>query len=202
MAHFKTDVENLRQAKADAKQLEIFHRWSQAHPEFDYQAAHALLKDYYHGEEWTFENLQESAERLVAKGVISKLPPKTKEEIVDAEMEQREALVNFVISNRQMSPQTAREERKRLMSPRLTSIETVRTIAENVKNRRRLEALPPADLKSLAAGQRATQPELPENISREQILHLLDAAQLKHIIARYGADAVTRRVNEGREKDE
>ena len=150
--NYRDDVKKLKMARHDAEQLKIFHEWSEAHPEFQYEAAHSILKEYYHGEPWTFENLSESAERLEENGAISRLRPKTEEQLAADEMEERKELVDFILENRQMLPETKRGEKIRFMNPRLTSIETLRQIKSNIEVKRRLATLTPEELKAEVRG--------------------------------------------------
>ncbi len=187
---FKSDVENLRQARADAKQLEIFHQWSQAHPEFAYEAAHKLLQDYYHGDEWTLADLQESAERLVAKGVITPMSPPTHEDILQAEQEERLTLTNFIIANRQMQPETAKSERARFMNSSQTNIETLRQVKANIEQKRQLSALPKEQLQEIARGPQGQQYKPVPACYRTKVM-LLDLAshniqEFKQLIQRCG----------------
>ncbi len=145
--NYRDDVQKLKEAKFDAEQEMIFAEWLQAHPEFHYDAACALLKNYYNGEPWTLENLSESAERLVATGVIESLPAKTNDDILADESEERTELVQWIFENRKYQKESVLPERARLSNAHATSIATLRQIKENIEEKRRLTALTNEQLK-------------------------------------------------------
>lgn len=196
--NYRDDLDKLKLAKRDASQLTIFHEWSQAHPEFNYQAAHSILKSYYNGEPWTLENLQASAERLAASGAIHPLDndriqsdaASAREDAQEAEARERQELVNFIIANRQMQPQTAQEERKRLMSPVLTAIETVRNIAANVKAKREMQNKSVPELRTIAKGEPQSQwkpiPQIYRNKSMLISLANENISEFRRLVARCG----------------
>ncbi len=68
-----------------------------------------------------------------------------------SEYVERQKLVNYIIANRTMSPETEKHERARLLSD-LTHISTVRTIADNIRRKRELAALSTDQLKAVARG--------------------------------------------------
>jgi nicotinamide mononucleotide adenylyltransferase len=65
---------------------------------------------------------------------------------------ERQTLVRYILSNRTMSPETEKHERARLLNEKLTSLDTVREIAGNVRRKKELSKLPVQELKTLARG--------------------------------------------------
>jgi hypothetical protein len=151
MNNYLDDKQKLKQARHDAAQLTIFHLWIQENPQWDYQAAREMIQIYYDGEDWTAENLTESAERLAAKGTIKPLHPKTEDDVLAEEAEERAALTAWIMSNRTFaSPESRRTEQARLSNATLTGIHTLRQIKQNVETKRRLAALSAEELKKQA----------------------------------------------------
>jgi hypothetical protein len=202
--NYQTEVEKRKLAKQDANQAILFAEFMRENPGLDYEAARRILRKAFEdtGELWTLETLRDCSDIYVKNGTLSVRPAPSHEDILGAEQEERESLTAWILANRNYQPESVAPERARFLSPVQTHIQTLRDIKSNILKKRELQALPQAELKSLAAGERPGAPELPANISRAQILHMLDADQIKHLIARYGADAVTKRVNEGRGQDE
>jgi hypothetical protein len=145
----RDDLTQLREARHDAAQLVIFHNWVKEHPEFDYTAAKNCIQEYYHGEDWGSENLTESAERLVEKGIIKplRLQAKTTADVLEEEAEERKELVDFILSNRKYTAEGRRAEKARFLNAKVTHIGTLRQIKENILEARRLSALDLQELK-------------------------------------------------------
>jgi hypothetical protein len=149
MLYRRDDLTQLREARHDAAQLIIFDNWVKEHPEFDYTAAKNCIQEYYHGEDWTLENLTESAERLVEKGIIKplRLQAKTTADVLEEENDERKELVDFILTHRKYTPEGRRAEKARFLNAKVTHIGTLRQIKENILEARRLSALDRSELK-------------------------------------------------------
>jgi hypothetical protein len=152
----------------------------------------SLLRQFL-GDNITAQSLQDAYEHTSVGNRLAHIRPD----------EERENLVEFIISHRKMQERTAQEERKRLMDPLLTDISTIRVIADRVRNRRELEAKSVDELKEMVKPEPYSTPtDLPSHISAAQILHMWDAVQMRHMMAKYGSAAITKRVNEGKREDQ
>ena len=140
--NYRDDIAKMRLAKHDAAQMTIFHNWIKEHPEFDYTSAKNFIQSYYNGDDWTFENLSESAQRLVEKGIIKplRLSVKTRADFLEDENEERKELVDYILSNRTYTPEARRSERVRFMNAKTVNIKTLREIKQNILEARRLSA--------------------------------------------------------------
>jgi hypothetical protein len=76
------------------------------------------------------------------------------------------------------------------------SIEQLREKLKGLELKQEMKSKTPEELRAIVRSRDATLPELPSEISGFQIRNMLDASQLRHLIKKYGADAVTRRANE------
>jgi hypothetical protein len=107
---------------------------------------------------------------------------------------EREQLVDYIISARKMQPQTAVEERKRLMDPLLTDIETVRVVYDRVKNRRELESKSIEELREIVKPEPVSQwkpiPHIYQNRSMLLDLASRDVKGFRELMRRSGSDAI------------
>src|ERR1700733_6362408 len=103
---FKEDKIAEKEAKHRADQAEIFYNWLVSHKEWNYTAAINLIKSYYNGGDWSANDLTESANILVEKGVIAPLSDdrvesdaaKAKQEAEEAETKLRAELVEYILT--------------------------------------------------------------------------------------------------------
>src|ERR1700733_11792393 len=115
---FKEDKIAEKEAKHRADQAEIFYNWLVSHKERNYTAAINLIKSYYNGDDWSANDLTESANILVEKGVIAPLSDdrvesdavRAKQEAEEAEAQERIELIDFICKNRHMQPETEKSE--------------------------------------------------------------------------------------------
>jgi hypothetical protein len=197
MNNYLDDKAKLKQAKHDAAQLTIFHNWIQEpqNQQWDYQAAHEMIKNYLDGTDMTSENLTWSAEQLAAEGVIKPREDyQIKEDAEAQDIALRGQLIRFIMDNRKMSDDTRRSEFARLSS-KLTTTETLQTIADNIKRARLSEQ----ELKKQAdeefKAQQAAhgirpgrwQP-VPEIMRHKEMLKAASAEELRSLAARCGWD--------------
>jgi hypothetical protein len=204
MSNYRDDKDKLKQARHDAAQLTIFHNWIQENPQWDYTAAHEMIKNYYDGESWTAENLTASAERLAAKGAIKPLRAKTEADIIEEEAEERQDLVNFILANRNYSKESKDSERRRFMKTfangaPVVDITTLRTFKNNILEKRRLTAMTTEEQKTearenIARAQAAQgmrqgrwQP-VPLIMRHKEMLKAASAEELRSLAARCGWD--------------
>lgn len=202
MSNYRDDKDKLKQAKHDAAQLTIFHNWITEHPEFDFLAARQIIQNYYNGEDWSFDNLTESVQRLVEKGVIKpRKDYQIEEDAESAEIKLREQLVQFIMDNRKMSDDTRRGEFARLSSKHTTT-ETLQTIVDNIKRARlsEQELKKQADeefkAQQAAHGIRSTR-WLPVPLiyqTRSMLLSLAseNTAEFRRLVQRSGDDAINK----------
>jgi hypothetical protein len=209
MSNLQDDRAASEALKERVQQAEVVYNWRVKHPEYSYDAAISLLKQYHHGEEMTESSLDESAERLVANGTITPLTQdrmesdaaRAKRESEESDAQERIELTDFICKARVMQPETEKSERKRFLSPKATDITTLRQIKQNIVAKRELQAKSVEELKTLVRPEPHSIPtDLPSHISAAQILHMWDADQMRHMMARYGSAAITKRVNEGKKE--
>jgi hypothetical protein len=130
-----------------AKQEQIFNDWLAVNPKYNNMANVVMLKRYYNGDDWSYEDLDQSAALLAAKDVITPLVPKTSEEIAEQEWEERVELVNFILETGKYQPESIKPERDRLLKL-TTSIETLRQMKANLDTQHRLSSLSKDQLKA------------------------------------------------------
>lgn len=149
MSTFKEDKIATRELEREESQAEIFYDWLHT-PEgrpFAYTAAIGIIKNYYAGDDWDFKDLTESANLLVEQGKIGRLTQdrmesdymRAKRESEEAETKLRAELVEYILTNRKMSAETREAESIRLKSKH-TTLQTLQTIADNVKKARLSES--------------------------------------------------------------
>jgi hypothetical protein len=167
---YKTEIEKQQQDIAAAtshadEAAAFFEFYSKNRPEglISCEANTKLLRDWMGDIKITAQSLQDAYENT---SVNQQLAHQRSEGL------ERRDLVNFIIENRKMQPETEKAERERLMNPRLTAIETVRMIADRVKNRREMETKSVDELREIVkAGQPQTGfQEVPEQYRTKSAL--------------------------------
>ena len=139
------------------KQEQILKDWIAVNPQYANTANILAIKEYYHSEDWSYENLSESAALLAAKGVITRLKLKTSEDIAAEEWEERLELVEFILANGGYQPESAVSERARFLRRvngkngsdgfPVVNIDTLRQMKSNIETQRRLSPLTKDQLK-------------------------------------------------------
>jgi hypothetical protein len=145
-------TEEKKQQKQDAKEQAEKARVQQVFEEFFDQnrnivrcEANEKLLRLFFGEDTENISLQTLNDALAHTSVNQQLARQR-------ESVERENLVRYILGHRSMSPETATHERARLLNERLTHIDTVRTIADNIRRKRELAALSADELKVVARG--------------------------------------------------
>jgi hypothetical protein len=147
-------TEEKKQQKQDAKEQAEKARVAEAFRQFfdmnrdrgiiDCMANESILRAFF-GDETDNISLQTLNDAVQHTSVSQQLARQS-------EHVEREKLVRYILSNRTMSPDTEKHERARLLNEKLTHIDTVRTIADNIKRKRELAALSTDELKAVARG--------------------------------------------------
>jgi hypothetical protein len=76
------------------------------------------------------------------------------------------------------------------------SNEELRTWCAELETRYEMQQKSPEELRAVIRAAAPTAPELPAHINRFQLLTMLSASEIRHLIKKYGAAAITKRVNE------
>jgi hypothetical protein len=179
----KAAKDELQQENESARQAQVLYEFMRAHPEIiPCEANLHLLKAW-------FGNLPEDISKATLGESIQH--PKLRAQLAfQGEAQEREKLVDYIIENRQMSPDTSKHERARLLNQKLTTIETVRTIAENIQRKRELSQLPKKELQALARGpERQKFQEVPPLYQNRSMLYDLantDLDGFKSLLRRCG----------------
>src|ERR1700694_2670062 len=140
----------IRVRQEELRIIEVFYNFVKAHPEIvSCEANRAILRHYFAGSEKDISagTLEEALGHPALRARLAFQTP----------YKERLKLVDYIMSNRQMQPDTAKHERSRFMNEKLTAIETVRDVADNIKRKRELESKTVPELKSIVKGEPQSQ---------------------------------------------
>jgi hypothetical protein len=194
MAHFAEDrtafmeqqAEEEQQFEADA----AINSFLQYHAEeiVDCTATRQAISDYFNGDDVTLKALETSWTNHPAfREMLARHSP-------SEDRDKLEAGIKALLGGGG-SPGSVIEQTKKF---RFKNTEELRTWYKDLLSRKAARTATPEELRKQIRATDPTLPPLPSGISRDQILHMLSANEIRHLMKRYGAAAVTQRVNEER----
>ena len=211
MNTFEQDQQAAKVQRHLEKQEQIFQDWLAVHPEWNNMANIQALKTYYCSEDWSYDDLSESAALLAAKGVITRLKPKTSEDLAAEEWEERIELVDFILTNGKYQPESVESERARFLRRvngknssegfPVVSIDTLRQMKANIETQRRLAPLSKDELKkkvhdewvdqaAAKYGRPGMWKPLPEIMRSRSMLLAASPDEIRNLISKCGVDQI------------
>src|ERR1700694_1124212 len=170
----------IRVRQEELRIIEVFYNFVKAHPEIvSCEANRAILRHYFAG-----------SEKDISAGTLEEAlghPALRAQLAFQSEQREREKLTAFIMKSRSQnqSESAAEHDEARFLNPKATDITTLRQINENILAKRELQSKSVEELREIIKRPDGRPEDLPENISRNQILHMMDAAALRHLLARY-----------------
>jgi hypothetical protein len=172
-------------------QISLFYQRHQNDEQapLDCQANTAAIRAYLGTtEQVTEENLEGAFQHTTLFNRLAKTSP------ADSRAKVEQELLDLLEGS---SPGTAAHEK---MKFKYLSTDDLREKIADIKNARAARAKSPAVLRAEIQASKPTRPALPDHITREALLGLYDASQIRQLIDRYGAAAVTDRLNDRKSK--
>jgi hypothetical protein len=180
------DRQTVEQNQQEINDLHAISRFFERHEELvECDAAVSLIRRYMQGSEIDDENLEIS---YTHTELFQKLPRQT---ILQSRTAVEEKILTLLQGT---SPGTAAHEQAKFKYKETSEL---REQLAALEGKRDLQQKTPAELKALIQASKPTQEQdLPELISRAQILHMMSAAQIRFLVSKYSMAAVTKRLNE------
>jgi len=176
-----------RQASEDAAVQQFFRR--HANEIVDCTASWKAIHEYFNGDPTTLEALEVSWTNHPA--FRAALATHT----ADEDRNKLEAGIKALLAGGG-SPGSVIEQTKKF---RFKSTDELRVWLKDLLARKAARTATPEELRKQIRAADPTLPPLPSGISRDQLLHMLSADEIRHLMKRHGAAAVTQRVNEDRD---
>jgi hypothetical protein len=175
--------EEERQAREDAAIKQFFQRHADVIA--DCTASWRAVIDYFNGDPVTSEALESSWTNHPAfrQMLATHSPQEDRDKLEEG--------IKALLSGGH-SPQSVNEQCKKF---KYKNTEELRIWCKELQDRKDAREKSPDELRAVIRAAAPVAPELPAHINRFQILTMLSASELRHLIKRYGAKAVTDRAN-------
>jgi hypothetical protein len=176
-------TENDRQLSEDAAINDFFRRHADVIA--NCTASWRACIDYFNGDPVTLEALESSWENhpTFRQMLATHSPQEDRDKL--------EQGIKVLLSGGH-SPQSVNEQCRKF---KYKNTEELRLWCKDLQDRKDAREKSPDELRAVIRAAAPAAPELPAHINRFQILTMLSASELRHLIKRYGAKAVTDRAN-------
>jgi hypothetical protein len=177
-------AENQRQLDDDAAINEFFRLHADVIA--DCTASWRACIDYFNGDPVTLEALESSwVNHPAFRQMLATHSPQEDRDKLEQGLKE--------LLSGGSSPGSVNEQAKKF---RYKNTQQLREWHEQLKTRKEARESTPEELRAVIRAAAPAAPELPAHINRFQILTMLSASEIRHLIKRYGAAAITKRVNE------
>jgi hypothetical protein len=195
MANFAEDRTAFKEQQAEEEQQfeadAAINLFLQQHAEeiVDCTATRQAISDYFNGDDVTLKALETSWTNHPAfREMLATHSP-------SEDRDKLEAAIKELLAGGG-SPGSVIEQTKKF---RFKSTDELRVWHKDLLARKNAREKTPEQLRQEIRAADPALPPLPSGISRDQILHMLSADEIRHLMKRHGAAAVTQRVNKDRD---